>query len=193
MARSIDDRVSTDARLDIGADYRDEALRAEGSRGDRAVTRGDVGVAEGTELMATLDADLSTKLAREEDPFSLTVQSPAQFEGAQIEGRILGVDRVGKVAGRADMAFDFERIRLRNGRTIDFDGALQSIRTTKGETLRVENGSAQDASSQTGRTATRTGLGAGIGAVIGAITGGGEGAAIGAAVGAGAGAGSVFV
>ena len=83
--------------------------------------------------------------------------------------------------------------QLRNGRTIDFDGALQSIRTTKGETLRVENGSAQDASSQTGRTATRTGLGAGIGAVIWAITGGGKGAAIGAAVGAGAGAGSVFV
>ncbi len=193
VARSIYDRVSTDARLDIGADYRDGALRAAGSRRERAGDEADFGVAEGTELVATLDADLSTKLARAEDPFSLTVRSPAQFVGAQIDGRIVGVDRAGKVKGRADMAFDFERIRLRNGRTIDFNGALQSIQTTKGETLRVENGSAQDDSSQTARTAKRTGIGAGIGAVIGAITGGGKGAAIGAAVGAGAGAGSVFV
>jgi uncharacterized protein YcfJ len=91
------------------------------------------------------------------------------------------------------MDFDFDSIRLRNGRTDDFTGDLESIRTTRGETLQVENGSAEDDDSRTGRTATRTGIGAGIGALIGAIAGGGKGAAIGAAIGAGAGAGSVIV
>lgn len=193
VAQSIYDRVATDARLDIAVNR--DRNRAFGTGGSQAAaaTAADVGVTEGTELMATLDADLNTKQARAEDPFTLTVRSPAQFEGARIEGRILGVDRAGKVAGRADMSFDFERFRLRNGRNSDFSGNLESVRTTRGETLRVENGSAQDDTSQTGRTATRTGLGAGIGAIIGAITGGGKGAAIGAVVGAGAGAGSVFI
>ena len=91
------------------------------------------------------------------------------------------------------MSFEFDRIRLRDGRTANFAGIIESVRTTNGETVRVDNeGRAQD-DSQTGRTVTRAGIGAAIGAVIGAIAGGGKGAAIGAAVGAGAGAGTVIV
>jgi len=82
-------------------------------------------------------------------------------------------------------------IRLRDGRASNFAGYLESVRTTSGETVRVDNeGRAQDDNSQTNRTVTRTGIGAAVGAVIGAIVGGGKGAAIGAAVGAGAGAGA---
>jgi hypothetical protein len=201
VARSVYDRISTDPRLDMYSGYRDRGPRAGEVRNDRPdvrndrpdVDRTDFGVAPGTEIIATLDGNLSTRQARPEDAFTLTVRSPAQFEGARIDGRIANVDRAGQVAGRADMAFDFGRISLRNGRTFDFNGYLEGIRTTKGETLRVENGSVQDESSQTARTSTNTGIGAGIGALIGAIAGGGKGAAIGAAVGAGAGAGSAIV
>jgi uncharacterized protein YcfJ len=92
------------------------------------------------------------------------------------------------------MSFEFDRIRLRDGRASNFAGYLESVRTTGGETVKVDNeGRAQDDDSQTNRTVTRTGIGAAVGAVIGAIVGGGKGAAIGAAVGAGAGAGSVYV
>ncbi len=92
------------------------------------------------------------------------------------------------------MSFEFDRIRLRDGRTSNFAGYIDSVRTASGETVRVDNeGWAQDDDSQTGRTVTRAGIGAAVGAVIGAITGGGKGAAIGAAVGAGAGAGTVIV
>ncbi len=197
VARSVYDRMSTDPRLDMYAGYRDRAPRG-GGRTDRPYTstsgnRADVGVADGTVIIATLDGTIDTERAQAEDPFTLTVRSPAQFEGARINGRIANVDRAGKVTGRADMAFEFERISLRNGRTTDFSGDVESVRTTKGETLRVENGSVQDESSQTSRTVTRTGIGAGIGALIGAITGGGQGAAIGAAVGGGAGAGTAIV
>jgi hypothetical protein len=189
VARSVYDRTSSDARLDLYT----SASRGPGRRDPGYANGRDVGVPDGTEIVATLDRDLSTKQSRVEDPFTLTVLSPRQFEGARIDGRLLNVDRSGRVAGRAGMAFEFGSIRLPNGRTSDFSGYLDGIRTTRGETLRVENGEAEDDDSQTGRTATRTGLGAGIGAIIGAIAGGGKGAAIGAAVGAGAGAGSVIV
>ena len=149
---------------------------------------------DGTTIVATLDQRLSTRESRAEDPFTLTVVSPAQYQGARIDGRLLGVDRAGRVAGRADITFDFDRIRFRNGRTSDFDGAIESVRTPDGDTLHVENdGNVGDDESQTSRTATRTGIGAAIGAVIGAVTGGGKGAAIGAAIGGAAGAGSVIV
>jgi hypothetical protein len=122
------------------------------------------------------------------------VRSPSQYEGASIEGHVAQVNRSGRLSGRAEMSFEFDRIRLRDGRASNFAGYIESVRTTSGETVRVDNeGRAQDDDSQTGRTVTRAGIGAAIGAVIGAIAGGGKGAAIGAAVGAGAGAGTVIV
>ena len=149
---------------------------------------------DGTQLVAVLNDNLSTKQARDGDRFTLTVRSPSQYDGASIEGHVAQVNRSGQVSGRAEMSFEFDRIRLRDGRASNFAGYIESVRTTSGETVRVDNeGRVQDDDGQTGRTVTRAGIGAAIGAVIGAIAGGGKGAAIGAAVGAGAGAGSVFV
>ena len=68
------------------------------------------------------------------------------------------------------MAFAFDAIRLRNGRTYDFAGSIESVRTSDDDSVRVETeGAVQDESSQTERTVTRTGLGAAIGAVIGSV------------------------
>ena len=92
------------------------------------------------------------------------------------------------------MSLEFDTIRQRDRRVYTFAGYIESVRTTNGDEVRVDNeGGVEDEGSQTERTVTRTGIGAAIGAVIGAVTGGGKGAAIGAAVGAGAGAGSVFI
>jgi hypothetical protein len=122
----------------------------------------------------------------------LTVNAPAQYAGATIQGSLARVSRSGQVSGRAVMAFAFDTIRLRNGRVYDFTGAIVSVRTPDNDSVRVDpEGVLQDDTGQTGRTVTRTGLGAAIGAVIGAVAGGGQGAAVGAAVGAGAG--SVFI
>jgi hypothetical protein len=199
VARSVYDRVSTDARLDMyantgGRNRNDRYARTRtGGYRDRAGNAAGDFVPDGTEIVATLDNRLSTRDARAEDPFTLTVVSPGQYQGARIDGRLLGVDRSGRVTGRSDITFDFERIRFRTGRTSDFDGVIENVRTPDGDDLHVENTNVGEDESQTSRTATRTGIGAAIGAVIGAITGGGEGAAIGAAVGGAAGAGSVIV
>jgi hypothetical protein len=204
VSRSVYDRVSTDARLDMyststggfpNADDRGfpngNARRRNG--GSRAGAGAASNVPDGTEIVATLDNRLSTQEARAEDPFTLTIVSPGQFQGARIDGRLLAVDRSGRVTGRSDMTFDFDRIRFRNGRTADFDGVIESVRTPDGDTLQVENTNVGEDDSQTSRTATRTGIGAAIGAVIGAVTGGTKGAVIGAAIGGAAGAGSVIL
>jgi hypothetical protein len=198
VSRSVYDRVSTDARLDM---YRDSDFPAANGRAARTRdgsyrTGGAASadyVADGTEIIATLDNRLSTREARAEDPFTLTVVSPSQYQGARIDGRLLGVDRSGRVSGRSDITFDFDRIRFRNGRASDFDGVIENVRTPDGDNLHVENTNVGEDESQTSRTATRTGIGAAIGAVIGAVTGGTKGAVIGATVGGAAGAGSVIV
>ena len=147
-----------------------------------------------TQLIASLDNPLSTRQARAGDRFTMTVQSPPAYAGALIEGYLGRIDRGGKVSGRAELAMNFERIRLRNGAARSFDGYIESIRTPNGEDVRVDaEGNVGEENSQTTRTATRTGIGAAVGALIGAIAGGGKGAAIGAAVGAGTGAGSVYI
>jgi hypothetical protein len=154
---------------------------------------GDVGVPQGTRLVATLDNALSTQNAHAEDRFTITTRSPSQYEGAVIEGTVASVNASGRLSGRADMALNFESIRLRNGRTYSFAGVIESIRTPDGETIRVDSEGTVEENSQTEKTVQRGAIGAALGAIIGAVTGGGKGAAIGAAIGAVGGAGTVIV
>lgn len=154
---------------------------------------GDVGMPTGTRLVATLDDALSTRNAHAEDRFTITARSPSQYEGAVIEGTVLSVNASGRLSGRADMALNFESIRLRNGRTYPFAGVIENLRTADGATIRVDNEGTVEDNSQTEKAIERGAIGAAVGAIIGAITGGGQGAAIGAVIGAGGGAGTVIV
>jgi uncharacterized protein YcfJ len=187
VANSVYDKTSDTAQL-TGYSNRRNNDAAAGTR------RGNVLVPDGTQLVAVLNDDLSTKDAHDGDRFTLTVRSPSQYSGASIDGHVATVARSGQVSGRAEMSLEFDTIRQRDRRVYTFAGYIESVRTTNGDDVRVDNeGRVEDEGSQTERTVTRTGIGAAIGAVIGAVTGGGKGAAIGAAVGAGAGAGSVFI
>jgi YMGG-like Gly-zipper len=151
-------------------------------------------IPHGTRLVGVLNQELDTETAREGDSISLVIRSPREYENATLEGTITNVERSGRISGRAEMSFDFDRIRTPNGRTYPFAGYVESIRAPGEEDIQIDNeGSIREEDSQTRRTVTRTGIGGAIGALIGAIAGGGKGAAIGAAVGAGTGAGSVFV
>jgi hypothetical protein len=152
----------------------------------------DRGVPDGTRIVGTLDNALTTRTSSAEDRFTITTRTPSEFEGAVIEGTISSVKASGRVAGRAEMALNFERIRLRNGRTYQFAGAIDTARATNGETIGVNKQGSVDDGSQTEKTVQRGAIGAALGAIIGAISGGGQGAAIGAAVGAGGGAGTVI-
>jgi len=155
--------------------------------------RNDFLISDNTRLEATLNNDLDTKTMHDYDRFTLTVLEPARYRNAIIEGYVTNVERSGRLAGRANMTLNFDRIRF-NGRSYDFAGVLENIQTASGEDVRVDNeGAIAEEDSQTRSTVERTAIGTAVGALIGAIAGGGKGAAIGAAVGAGAGAGSVYV
>jgi YMGG-like Gly-zipper len=166
VAKSVYDKTSDVAQWNLYSGARDNPIVAD-------VPGGNFAVPGGTQLVAVLNDNLSAKQAR-------------------VEGHVAQVNRSGRVSGRAEMSLEFDPIRLRDGRASNFAGYLESVWTTSGETVKVDNeGRAQDDDSQTNRTVTHTGIGVAVGPVIGAIVGGGKGAAIGAAVGAGAG--SVFI
>lgn len=154
---------------------------------------GDFIVADNVVLMGVLNTPISTKTARENDRFTMTVRTPTEYQGAIIEGHITGVQRSGRVTGRSGMTLNFDSIRLRDGSSYRFTALVESVRTQGGDEVKVNNeGTVQSGDSRGQTTAKRAAIGTALGAIIGAIAGGGKGAAIGATVGAGAGAGSVY-
>ncbi|HEV7843629.1 MAG TPA: hypothetical protein VGO69_08010, partial [Pyrinomonadaceae bacterium] len=177
VVQSVYERTSDVAQFDI---YNGSSPTYSGNYPATGTTSGSFIVPDNTQLVAVLNSDLTTQNAREGDRFTMTVRSPAQFDGAVIEGYVSNVNRSGRVSGRSEMTLNFESIRLRNGSTNRFAGTIESVRTADGENVRVDNeGSVRD-DNQTNRTIQRTAVGTAVGAIIGAIAGGGKGAAIGA-------------
>jgi len=150
-------------------------------------------VQDGETLVAVLNDNLSTQHAQPGDRFSMTVREPGQYAGAVVEGTVGSVDQGGRVTGRAGLSLNFDTIRLQNGQTYRFAGALASVRMPSGDTVNVDNEGTAQGSNQTTQTVQRAGIGTAIGAIIGAVAGGAKGAVIGAVVGAAGGAGSVYV
>jgi hypothetical protein len=168
--------------------------RTQGVPANRGQAAGNFLVPGGTRVMVTLDTAVSTETARHGDRLTMTTRNPSRYEGAVIEAFVSSVNASGRLGGRADLTLVFESIRLRDGRTYQFAGVIESVRTPDGEAIRVDNeGSVEDENSQTEKTVQRGAIGAAVGAIIGAVAGGGSGAAIGAAIGAGGGAGTVIV
>jgi hypothetical protein len=190
VVQSVYERTSDVAQLNI---YNGAGTTYGNNYPTNTTTSGSFIVPDNVQLVAVLNSDLTTTSAREGDRFTMTVRSPAEYDGAVIEGYVSNVSRSGRVAGRSEMTLNFDSIRLRNGSSYRFAGVVESVRTLDGENVRVDNEGAVRDNNQTNRTIQRTAIGTAVGAIIGAIAGGGKGAAIGAVVGAGAGAGSVYV
>jgi|SoiMethySBSTD1v2_1073268.scaffolds.fasta_scaffold189615_2 hypothetical protein len=149
-------------------------------------------VPNGVVLSGTLDTEIDTKVSQNNDRFRMTVTSPSEYRGAVIEGYISGVERSGRVTGKSNVTFNFDRITLRDGSNYDFAGFLQTVTDRSGRIIAVDQEGTVSGTNQTRESVKRGGIGAGIGAIIGAIAGGGSGAAVGAAIGAGVGTGSVI-
>lgn len=166
----------------------------DGSRpGNVDVNRGEIIVRDGETVVAVLNDYLTTKQAKQGDRFTMTVREPGEYQGAVIEGTVSSVTQGGRLTGRSAMTLNFDTIRLRNGQTYRFAGILTSVRTSSGDTVKVDNEGSAQGDNQTTQTVTRAGIGTAIGAIIGAIAGGGKGAAIGGIIGAAGGAGQVYV
>jgi hypothetical protein len=182
--RSTYDKTSDVARFDI--------YNPQNAPSYPSTASGNFVVPDGTRVVATLDDFLSTRTAAVGDRFTLHVTDPVEFQDATIEGHISQIQRSGRLTGRSVMTLDFDRIRLRDGRSYQFGGLLEAV-TSNGDSVRVDTEGAVRDESQTNRTGERAAIGTAVGAIIGAIAGGGKGAAIGAILGAGTGAGSIYV
>ncbi|HEV7395242.1 MAG TPA: YMGG-like glycine zipper-containing protein [Pyrinomonadaceae bacterium] len=182
--QSYYDKSSEVAQLDIYTGPRDNPTNDNNS---------DFLFRNGETVIAELNTSLSSRTSQEGDRFTATVKSPSQYAEATIEGHVTGIKRSGRVTGRSELTFNFDRIRLRDGRSYAMAGYLRSVRLTDGDTVKVDNEGAVQEDSQSNKTIERTAIGTAVGAIIGAIAGGGKGAAIGAVVGAGGGAGSVYI
>ncbi|HEV2864731.1 MAG TPA: YMGG-like glycine zipper-containing protein [Pyrinomonadaceae bacterium] len=189
VVQSVYDRTSDAAQWNVyngGGAYGGAPAIQTGAAGDFVVPNGQV-------LTAVMDNDLTTRDATVGQRFTMTVNTPGQYQGAIIEGRVAAVDRSGRVSGRSQVSLDFDSIRMRDGRSYRFAGFIEGARTAAGEVVKVDNEGTVRDDNQTKQTVQRAAIGTAVGAIIGAIAGGGKGAAIGAVVGAGAGAGSVYV
>lgn len=203
FAESVYNKTDAVARLGIengggnnsGGQYSDnDQSGAYGNPPTTSIGRsGEFIVPNGAVISGILENEINTKVSQNNDRFRLTVQSPNEFRGAVIDGYVTGIGRSGKISGRSNVTFNFEKITLRDGKSYDFGGNLQSIKDVNGKPVKIDTEGTAKGDSQSKESVKRGGLGAGLGALIGAIAGGAKGAVIGAVIGGGAGAGSVAI
>ena len=142
----------------------------------------EVTLPEGTTLQLSLQSAVASDTSRLEDAVRAELREPVVIDGttvlpagAELTGIVTGVERSGRVQGRARVAYRFDSI------------------SNSGETYEVATSAVSHLAPATkGEDATKIAVGAGAGAAIGALLGGGDGAAKGAAIGGAAGTGTVL-
>jgi hypothetical protein len=162
--------------------------------GDRDFRRGyEPLVPDGMVMSAQLDQTINLRSVRTNDPITLTVVgSPMpELEGAMIDGEI--IPSPAPAGGRMGVTLALSRIRLRDGRTANFDGAIEAVRGPNGEMIPYNGEQVSPNPDQGEQAVERGAIGAALGALIGAVAGGGKGAAVGAVLGGGGAAATVFV
>ena len=136
----------------------------------------------GTTLRLELKSAVASDSSRVEDAVRAELRQAVSVDGTEVipagselAGNVTGVERSGRVKGRARISYRFNSLSS-GGEQYDITTAALShqAEATKGE------------------DATKIAVGAGAGAAIGALIGGGDGAAKGAAIGGGAGTGVVL-
>lgn len=142
-----------------------------------------VTIPAGTLISVRLAETLSSEKNQPGDRFTATLDQPLIVEGlilaergARVEGRVLEVQRAGRVRGLASLKIHLVRLHTADGQEVEIH--TEPFGRTAEATTRSD--------------AAKIGAGAAIGAAIGAIAGGGRGAAIGAGVGGAAGTGTVM-
>jgi hypothetical protein len=126
---------------------------------------------------------LSASANRKGDKFTLQVQDPGNYTVSMIEAEVVSAKAAGRVKGKSELLFSFNKLTLAGGATSPIIADLQEVTNSKGVSNVDEEGRVIGKSS-TKKDVTRTAVLGGLGAVIGGIAGGASGAAKGAAIGA---------
>lgn len=148
------------------------------------VNNGPLFIPRDTVLVIELQSSISTEVSQQGDPFQARVNSPNEFAGAIVEGRISRLKRAGKVKGSSQLQLSFDSIRTADGRTSPFNASvIEIVDMGNSDSGTVDSEGGVRGRNNTKDDVSKVGASAGVGAIIGAIFGGGQGAAIGAAIG----------
>jgi hypothetical protein len=134
-------------------------------------------------FVAKVLTPLSASANKKGDKFTLQVLEPAGYQGAMIEAEVVKAKAAGRVKGKSELLFNFNKLTLKNGKAIPIVADLKEVSNSKGAANVDEEGRVIGKSSMK-KDVTRTAILGGAGAIIGGIAGGGSGAAKGAAIGA---------
>lgn len=155
-------------------------MRERVSGGPNTVT-----INQGTFITVRIGETLTVQKNLSGDSFFATLAVPLVADGfviaekgARVEGRIVEVDKAGRMSGTSRMSLELTQVNTSDGQRV----RLQTSTFTKDGAERNRK-----------NDAAKIGGGAILGAIIGAAAGGGKGAGVGAGAGGAAGAGAVLL
>jgi hypothetical protein len=135
-------------------------------------------IPNGTRVLASLVTPLATDVNQSGDAFTATTDEPIIVggrtlmpSGSQIHGVLQGVEKSGRIEGRAQMTLLYQSIVDPKGQRYAMSAVPLMLQAASGAHGDIE----------------KIAAGTVLGAIVGAVANGGKGAAIGAGVGAGAG------
>ena len=143
----------------------------------------------GTTFHCRLTQTLSTKMNFQGDLFSATVAEPLIVDGRDIvpvgsvvDGRVVYLDRPGRLRGVGEMRLSAEKITFPDGRSYPVSAVLLSAFGAEGVKVTGEEGTVKGPNSRL-RTLQEISVGMGSGGFLGTVIGGFHGAVLGGAVG----------
>jgi hypothetical protein len=140
-------------------------------------------------LRIRLDDTLTSTDSRVGDPFSATVVEKGEYRDARVYGRVVEIDKSGRIKGHTSMMLQFDRLVMPDGRRAAMHAEIVELyHAPSGEKVDVEG--AIESGGRGRKTITHTVIGAGAGALLGGIFGGGKGAGIGSVIGGAGGLGT---
>jgi hypothetical protein len=151
----------------------------------------DLPVPASTKVSLQLLSPISTAKSKKNDKFSCKVLTPAEYEGAIVEGHIRDLKRSGRADKDSKIDLAFDKITLPYARVEEFSATVVEVFdvVNVGDRGRADNeGTVRSRSTTVKTSIKRAAAGALLGAVISGVVAGGQGAAVGAAIGAGIGA-----
>jgi hypothetical protein len=134
-------------------------------------------------FLAKILSPLSASANKKGDKFTLQVLEPASYKDAMIEAEVVKAKAAGRVSGKSELLFSFDKLTLKDGAVVPITADLKEVSNSKGAANVDDEGHVIGKSSTKKDVARTVALG-GVGAVIGGIAGGASGAAKGAAIGA---------
>ena len=133
-----------------------------------------------TELRVKTATAISSRLNHKGDQILAFVVSPAEFQGATVEGHVRDARSSGSIGKTSRLGLTFETLVLGNQQRIPIKSQIKEMINSKGQARVDEEGQIVEHKGNTGKVL----IGTAIGAAIGAAAGGAKGAAIGGGAGA---------